>query len=200
MVRVRFVSGPVVKREIDSGEPFDLAISITPVIDALVKEAKLDANTSVAVAYAGVGVGVRAGAPKPDISTVGSFRKALLQATSVAHSAEGASGDYFTSLLKQLGIAEQMKPKLRPMSPDLLARAIPGGQAEMIVVTMSVIVAGAAELVGPVPKEVQFYNSFAAGIGTKAAQSNAARGLLNALTSPTAAKVITPAGMSPGKP
>jgi molybdate transport system substrate-binding protein len=102
----RFVSGPVVKREIDAGQPFDLAVSITPVIDSLVKEGKIVAATRADVAYAGIGVGVRAGAPKPDIGSTESFRSALLNAKSVAHSAEGASGDYFSGLLARLGIAE----------------------------------------------------------------------------------------------
>jgi molybdate transport system substrate-binding protein len=199
-VVAQFVSGPVVKREIDGGKPFDLAVSITPVIDNLVKEGKIVAATRADVAYAGVGVGVRAGAPKPDIGTVDAFRKALLNAKSVAHSAEGASGDYFRGLLGRLGIAEQMKPKLRPMSPAALVKAVPSGAAEMIVVTMSVIVGGAAELVGPVPAELQFYNRFAAGVGAKARQPDAAKTLLDALTSPRASAAIKAAGMSPGKP
>jgi molybdate transport system substrate-binding protein len=189
-----------VKREIDTGQPFDVAVSITPVIDALVKEGKIVAATRADVAYAGVGVGVRVGASKPDISTIEAFRSALLNAKSVAHSAEGASGDYFKGLLARLGIAEQMKPKLRPMSPDALAKAVPGGEAEMIVVTMSVIVGGAAELVGPVPAELQFYNGFAAGVSANAEQAEAARGLLKALTAPEAAAAIRAAGMAPGKP
>ena len=196
----RFVSGPVVKREIDRGQAFDLAVSITPVIDALVKEGKIAAATRADVAYAGVGVGVRSGAPKPDVGTVEAFRNALLNAKSVAHSAEGASGDYFRGVLARLGIADQMQPKLRPMSPDALVKAVPSGAAEMIVVTMSVIVGGAAELVGPVPAELQFYNRFAAGVGVQAKVADAAKRLLAALTAPTAAAAIKAAGMEPGTP
>jgi ABC-type molybdate transport system substrate-binding protein len=93
-----------------------------------------------------------------------------------------------------------MKAKLRPLPPDALAKAVPSGVADMIVVTMSVIVAGAAELVGPVPAELQFYNSFAAGVGAKAKEAEAARGLLAALTAPKAAATIKAAGMAPGAP
>jgi molybdate transport system substrate-binding protein len=63
----KFLSGPGVKREIDAGETFDLTVSITPVIDALIKEGKLVADTRADVAYGSLGLGVRAGAPKPDI-------------------------------------------------------------------------------------------------------------------------------------
>jgi molybdate transport system substrate-binding protein len=196
----KFVSGPVVKREIDAGEMFDVAISITPVIDALVKENRLAADSKVDVAYSGVGVGVRAGAPKPHIATVDAFKRALLNVSSVAHSAEGASGTYFNNLLERLGIADEMKPKLRPMAPAALARAIPAGDAEMIVVTMSVIVAGAAELVGPVPAELQFYNSFAGGVAAEARQAEPARALLRFIVAPAAVPVLKAKGMEPGAP
>jgi molybdate transport system substrate-binding protein len=199
-ISAKYVSGPVVKREIDSGASYDVAISITPVIDALIKEGKLIEATRADVAFATVGVGVRAGAPKPDISTVESFKQALLNAKSVAHSATGASGDHFKSILRRLGITEQMQPKLRPMSADVIAQAVPSGQAEMIVVTASVILVPGAELVGPVPAELQFYNRFAAAVGNTSSHTQNGRALINLLTSPAVAPVFRSHGMEPGIP
>jgi molybdate transport system substrate-binding protein len=197
----KFVSGAVVKREIDAGETFDLAIAITPGIDALIKEGKIVAGTRADVAYALVGVGVRAGAPKPDIGSVEAFKRALLNAKSVAHSAEGASGTYFKGLLERLGIAEEMKPKVKPRSGDALAKAVPSGEADMIVLTISLILSyDGVQLVGPVPSEVQFYNRFAAGVGTNAREAEAAKALLKFITSPAAVPVIKAKGMEPGTP
>ncbi len=196
----KFVSGPVVKREIDAGEPFDLAISITPVIDDLTKEGKIVAATRADVAYAGVGVGVRAGAPKPDISSTEAFKRTLLNAKSVAHSAEGASGVYFKNLLERLGIVEEMKPKLKPMSGDVLAQAVPRGEAEMIISSISDIIAGGTVLVGPLPSELQLYIRFAAGVGTNAKEAEAAKALIQFLTAPAAVPVIKAKGMEPGTP
>ncbi len=199
-VVAKFVSGPHVKSEVDAGRSFDVAISITPVINELVKDGKLIAATRVDVAYAPIGVGVRAGAPKPDISTVESFKRALLAAKSVAHSATGASGDHFQSILQRLGIADEMKPKLRPMPAGSIAQAVPSGQAEMIVVTASVILVPGAELVGPVPKELQFYNRFAAGVGLQSKDQSGAKDLLALLTSPASAAAYKTHGMVPGIP
>ena len=196
----KFVSGPVVKREIDAGERFDVAISITPVIDSLIKEGKIVAATRADVAFAGLGVGVRAGAPKPDIGSVDAFKRALLNAKSVAHSSEGASGDYFKGLLERLAISEQMKPKLKPMPADRIAQAVPTGEAEMIVVTMSVIVGSGAEPVGLIPSELQFYNRFAAGVGASAKEPEAAKALIKFCTAPAAAPAIIAKGMTPGAP
>ena len=195
-----FVSGPVVKNRIDEGASFDVAVSITPVIDALIKEGKLSDETRADVAYAVVGVGVRAGAPKPDISTVVGFRQALLNANSVAHSAAGASGDHFKSVLKRLGIAEQMAPKLRPMPAETIAQAVPHGHAEMIVVTASVILVPGVDYVGPIPAELQFYNTFAASVGSRTGEKVAARALITLLTSPQALPTLSKHGMQPGLP
>jgi molybdate transport system substrate-binding protein len=195
-----FVSGPIVKREIDGGKPFDVAVSITPVIDGLIADGKLRRESRADVGFAVVGVGVRAGTAKPDISTVAAFRQALLNVNSVAHSASGASGDHFKKVLQQLGIAEQMQPKLRPMSADTIAQAVPSGQAEMIVVTASVILVPDVDFVGPVPAELQFYNTFAAGVGAQAENKAAAQALITLLTSAKTVPVLKAHGMEPGLP
>jgi molybdate transport system substrate-binding protein len=195
-----FVSGPVVKERIDRGERFDLAISITPVIDALIADGKLSRTTRADIGYAPVAVGVRAGAPKPSVETVEQFRDALLNAKSVAHSATGASGDHFKSLLVRLGIAEQIKPKLRPMPADRIAQAVPSGEAEMIVVTMPVIMVPGMDLVAPIPKELQFYNSFAGAVLSEAGEPAAAAEFLRVLNGPAAPRVMESKGMHPGKP
>jgi molybdate transport system substrate-binding protein len=196
----KFVSGPIVKREIDAGETADLAISATPVVDALIKEGKLVPGARADVAYAGVGVGVRAGATTPDIGSVEAFKRALLNAQSVAHSAEGPSGVHFRGLLDRLGIAEEMKPKLKPMSGDALAKAVPSGQAEMIISSMPDVIAEGIVPVGPLPAELQSYIRFAAGVGSNAREAEAARTLIKFLTSPAAVPVIKAKGMEPGTP
>lgn len=196
----KYVSGPTVKEEIDSGGSFDLALSITPVIEALIAEGKLVAGTRADLAYAVVGVGVRAGAPKPDISTVEHLRRALLNAKSIAHSATGASGEHFKNMIARLGITDELKPKLQPMPADRIAQAVPNGEAEMIVVTMSVIMAPGMEVVGPLPAELQFYNKFAGAIAADARQRDAAAALLQFFASPSAAPVIKAKGLYPGVP
>src|SRR5438067_8110079 len=121
----KFVSGPLVKREVETGEAYDVAISVTPVIDDLAKAGRIDASTQVSVAYSGLGVGVRAGAHRPDIGSVEAFKRALLAAGSVTYDKDGAAGKYFVELLQRLGIAEPMQAKLRPRSLDNLYDAVP---------------------------------------------------------------------------
>ena len=196
----KFVSGPMVKREIDAGETFDVAISITPVIEALIEEGKLVAGTRADIAYAGVGLGVRAGAPKPDIRSVDAFKRTLLSAKSVAYSTDGAGGTYFRGLLDRLGIAEEMKVKLEPMTDDILARALPSGEAEMIVGAVPNVMEFGADLVGPLPLELQIYIPFTAGVSATAKEPEAAKALIHLLTAPAGVAVIRAKGMEASFP
>lgn len=199
-LHIKLTPGPVVKRDIDAGEPFDVAVTITPAIEALVKDGKLVPGSKLDVAYSGIGVGIKHGAPKPDIGSVEGFKRTLLQAKSVAHAAQGQSGIYFKNLLERLGIADQMRPKLKPLPPEGFAPAIASGDAELLVVTIPLIIGGAAELVGPVPADIQFYNSFAGGVSAGAKQPEAAAAFLKMLTSAEVEPVLKANGMERGAP
>jgi hypothetical protein len=84
------------------------------------------------------------------------------------------------------------------MSPDDYSRALSTGEVEMVVVTISIIIATGAELVGPVPTELQFYNSFAAGVATDTRQAEIAKELI--VTSPASGAVFKANGMEAGAP
>ena len=113
-VSVHFDVNPDVARKINAGEAFDVAILNPPVLDELIKKGRVVADTRSVLGRAGIGVVVRAGAPRPDVSTVEGFRRALLGAKAVAYPGEGASGKYFVSVVDKLGLTAQMKPKMRP--------------------------------------------------------------------------------------
>ena len=63
-------------------------------------------------AKSGTGLAVRKGAAKPDISSVDAFRKTLLGVKSIGYST-GLSGVYMLSVFEKLGIAEQVKDRLK---------------------------------------------------------------------------------------
>src|SRR5882762_6322610 len=65
----QFNSSKAIRDKIQSGEPFDVAILTTDIIDDLIKQGKIAAGTRTDIARTGMGVGVRAGATKPDVST-----------------------------------------------------------------------------------------------------------------------------------
>jgi molybdate transport system substrate-binding protein len=147
-------------------------------------------------------VGVRKGAPRPDISTPEAFKRTLLSAKSVAYSGDGSSGRYFIDLLERLGIAEDMKAKLKPQpTGNSPAQAVATGQAEMAVTGIAIILAvPGAELVGSLPSELQSYVLFTGGVGVAAKEAEAGRALLNFLTTPEAAAAFKARGVEPVVP
>ena len=197
-VSIQFEVNPAVKRRIEAGEAFDAAVLNPPVLDDLIRQGRIAADTRAVIGRSGIGVAVRAGAPRPDISTVAAFTRTLLAASSVAYPGEGASGKYFAGLVDRLGIGPQMKPKMRPMPAEYNVEGVARGEVEMVVVVASRIsgVPG-VELVGPIPQELQTWIGFTAGVGSGAREPGAAREMLRFFTAPAAASVLRAMGVEP---
>ena len=195
---VEFAVNPQTRAKIEAGQPFDVAILNPPVLDALIKQGRIAAGTRAVLGRAGIGVGIREGASKPDISTVDAFKRVLLSSKSVAYPGEGASGKYFVSVVERLGIAAEMKPKMRPMPAEYNVEMVASGEAEMVVVVASRIsgVRG-VQLVGGIPQELQTWIGFTAGVGSAAREPQAARAMLRFFTAPDSAAVLRAHGVEP---
>jgi len=199
---VRYEFGPVLNREIESGGAvFDVAI-LSLDVAGLVRQGKIVEGTRTVLGRTGIGVGVRRGASKPDISTAEAFKRTLLNAKSVAYSQEGSSGLYFIGLIERLGIAEEMKPKLRPQPGTVpTAQAVVTGDAEIVVVGAALVyLVSGAELVGWLPGELQSYVVFTGGVSATAKEPETARALLDFMTTPEAAATLKAKGLEPVKP
>jgi molybdate transport system substrate-binding protein len=198
---VRYEFGPVLSREIEAGEVFDVAI-LSLDVEGLVKQGKIAAGTRVVLGRTGIGVGVRRGAPKPDISTTEAFKRALLNAKSVAYSGEGSSGLYVLGLLERLGITEEMRAKLKPQPPVIpTAQAVTTGEAEIVVVGVALILlVPDAELVGWLPPELQSYVIFTGGLSATAREPEGGRALLNFLVTPETRAMLKANGVEPDAP
>jgi molybdate transport system substrate-binding protein len=195
---VEFAVNPETKAKILAGQPFDIAILNPPVLDDLIKRERIAAQTRTVIGRAGIGVGVREGAPKPDISSVEAFKRTLLSAKSVAYPAEGASGKYFASLVNRLGIAAEMKPRMRPASAAYNVEMVASGEADLVVVVASRIsgVPG-VQLVGRIPQELQTWIGFTAGLSSRPREPQAARAMLRFFRTPEAAAVLKTNGVEP---
>lgn len=197
---IKFVDGPAVKGEIDAGAALDVVVSLSPAMDDLVAQGKIVAATRANIARRGVGVGVAVGAPKPDIGSVEAVKRTLLAAKTVAHSSGGSAGVYFKSLLDRLGIAEQMKAKLKPMPGSTAAETIVNGEADLLVAGNAETMVPGVQPVGLLPPELQDYIMFAAGVVAGTPQLEAAKALLKFLKTPEAGLVIKAKGMEPVVP
>ena len=187
-----------IMRQIESGAAFDVVIITRKAIDDLVRQGKILPDTSVDIGRSGLGVSVRKGAPKPDISTVESFKRTMLGAKSVIRSTEGTSGLYFETLLNRLGIADEMKEKIRLGPSGRVAEFVARGEVEIAVQQVSELlpVIG-ADFVGPFPSELQLFTVFSAGVNAVSKEPKAAKALVDFLTAPTSASIIKAKGLEP---
>lgn len=166
-------------------------------IDDLIKQGKVAADMRTAFARTGLAVAVAKGTPKPDISTIENFRRALLNAKAVAYSKEGGTGTSFLEVLNQLGLAEEMQPKLKPYGAP--RDAIQKGEVDMLVTGMGpAMETPASAYLGGLPSEIQRYVSFTAGVSAATKHPDAARALLRFLMSPDAAAVFKAKGLEQG--
>ena len=183
-------------RRANAGERFDLLISASSTVDAWIREGRVIAGTRTDISQSGIGVAVRAGAPKPDISSVDAFKRALLEAKSIAYLRVG-SGIYTAALLERLGIADAVTPKVIRPDSDIVAELVAKGTVELgIVVITQILTTSGVDLVGPFPSEIQSYIVFTAGIGAQSDKPAAARQLIEFLRGPTAIPVIAAQGMT----
>ena len=193
--------GALMKR-IEAGESFDVVVMTPETVDKLTGGGKVISGSRTNLARVGVGVMVKTGANKPDISTVEAFKKALLEAKSVSFidpASGGSSGIYMERLLERLGISDQVKPKEKLKQGGYVADYVESGQAELGIHQISEILPhGGVTLVGPLPKEIQNYTVYAAGIGAGTKEGAAAKALIASLVGPSAQALFKSKGMEPG--
>jgi molybdate transport system substrate-binding protein len=185
-------------QRMDAGEAFDILISGVPGgIDDLVRRGKVIADTRTALVRSGIGMEVRAGAPKPDISSVDAFKRALLNAKSIGYLPAG-SGAYIAEMLEQLGIADAIKAKVTRPKTDIVSEMVARGELEigMVVITQILTTPG-VDFVGPLPPELQHYVEFVAGVSANSKVRPGAMELLKFLKGPIAVPVIRSQGMEP---
>ena len=198
-VATQFAPAADLKARIDKGEAFDVAILTAALMDDLAKMSRIAVGSRIDVARAGAGVAIRKGAPKPDLTSAESFKRALLQAKSVAYVGTGATGATMRRIFERFGIVEEMKAKTKLLSGVSAAEAVARGDAELgFTVISEILPVAGAELAGPLPPEVQVYLVFPAAGAASAREPEAALQFLRYLKTPEAAKVIRAKGMEPG--
>ena len=150
------------------------------------------------LARSGIGMAVRAGAAKPDISTVDALRRTLLQATSIAYSAS-VSGRYLTTeLFQKLGIAEQVTAKSRRIEGERVGAVVARGEVEIgFQQTSELLPVPGIDYVGPLPSEVQRVSVFSAGVAAHSRNAAAATSLIRYLASTEASAAVARTGLEP---
>lgn len=181
------------------GEITDIVIVADALQRQLITEGLVMAEGLTPVACSSIGLAVRAGAPKPDLSSVDALRRTLLQAKSIAYSAS-VSGQYLTTeLCQRLGIADEVLAKSRFIGGgERTGAVVARGEAEIAFQQMSELlpVPGIAHIT-PLPPEVQKVSVFSAGVAASTRNAELAHKVIRFLASAEAAPAITQSGLHP---
>jgi molybdate transport system substrate-binding protein len=206
VVAISFNSSGEIVKSVDSGKTVDLVIIHRSAFERIVATKRVMASSITDIATSSIGVAVNKGAPKPDISSTEAFKKAILNAKSIAcpdPAREGASGMYIAALFERLGIAEALKSKLVLSSIPENENAMPGylvatGKAEIALHQMQELLAvPGIDIVGPLPEEIQATFLFAAGVIINSKKANKAKALIQFLGTADAKAIIKMKGMEP---
>ena len=186
---------------IRGGEPVDVVFIAANTMDDLAKEGLVVAASRVDIARSSIGVAVRAGAKRPDISSVDALKQTLLNARSIAISAQ-LSGQYLTNeLLPQMGIAGQVMPKITRVETEPVGNVVARGEAEIGIQQISELSAvKGVDLVGPFPAAVQRVSTFAVAIASQSKNRSGAQALIDLVTSAEGAAVLRQTGLDPIPP
>jgi molybdate transport system substrate-binding protein len=189
--------GPnAISAQLGRGVPADVVIMSREGLDELKADGKIVAGTDVDLGRTPLGVSVRAGAPKPDISSVDAFKRLLLRAKSITFPSS-TTGIYMTStLFPRLGIASELAGKITNTGVAAVAK----GDAEIAIQPVSEILhAPGTDFVGTLPKEIQYVSVFSTAVVASSKRPDLAKRLTTFLVSESATKAIRKSGMEPLK-
>ena len=203
-----FLSGGGTKQKVVRGGAFDVAILQPPYPEVLASGNVVESSATPFASVA-VGVAVKKGSPKPDISTPEAAKKTLLAAKSISSpdaSTGAAAGVSINEMLKKMGIDEQIEPKLKRVKGkgpggagggDVAMAMVADGEVAIGMTFLSEMNDPGIDRVGALPREISPRTALVGFVSTHAENLEAAKALLQYLSSPAAAAVYKAIGMEP---
>src|SRR5262245_37960089 len=178
-IAVTWASTNALLNEIKGGAGGDVAVLTAEAVDELIAQGKAVAGSRVDLARSRIGVAVRKSAKRPDIASPEALKRALIAASSVAHSKTGLSGLYFPTVLARLGIADAIKSKIVIPDPGIpVGEVVAKGEAEIGIQQISELLPVAGiEIVGPLPEPLQKITTFSGGVLVAAKEPSLAEAL-----------------------
>jgi molybdate transport system substrate-binding protein len=198
-VRIQFATAPLIERRLSVGEPPDVLIASSGLMNDQLRRGKVDAETHSFIGRVAVGVTVRAGTLDPDIATVDRFKQSLLGADSIVYN-QASVGVYLERLFDLLGIGDQLRTKTtRYSGMGQVVEHLMGGKGNEIgfgtITEIRQFEPKGLRLVGPLPEQVQNSTAYSAAVMTDAPEGEVARDFVRYLGTPAAKATFTAAGI-----
>jgi molybdate transport system substrate-binding protein len=190
----------LLERRLNSGGPADLITSNPGAIDELIRKGQVVSGTVTPFVFAGLGLSVRAGAPKPDISTVEAYKATLLNAKSIGYS-RGCSGTHAAEGIAELGLAEALRAKTVFTGGGPVVESLARGDFEIGIQQTNIMVgAPGTEYIGALPGFLNKPCPSSVALMMASKEPETARAMIKFMTSPQAAPLLRKTHVEPAEP
>jgi len=190
-------SGPkTIKAQLASGVTADVVILSREGLAELIAQNNIIQGSDVDLAQAPLGLAVPAGNTKPDISTTKAFADAIVKAKKIVVPGS-TSGIYLVQeLFPKLGISKQISVQITERGAQATAILAERGANIAVQPSSELVNISGIDYVGALPDSIQLIQTFAAAIIIHSPNQEAAKKLIEYLSSPTAAGAIKSGGMT----
>ncbi len=190
--------GPqTIAAQLARGVSADVVILSREGLGELIAANRITAGTDVDLARVPLGVAVRVGTPRPDVSSVESFKRAILGAKTIAVP-ESTSGIWLrTDLFPRLGIAGTINVKATPRGSGATEMVAAGGADIAVMPVSEILHAAGVDFAGSLPPEIQLVQVFSAAVVAGSQETENCKRLIEFFASTRAAEAIRKSGMEP---
>jgi molybdate transport system substrate-binding protein len=197
-VVIHSMGGVEAARRIRAGEPTDVIILASNVMEQLEAEGHIVSGSRADFARSGIAMAVRAGAVRPSIDDEESVKQAMLRARKVCYST-GPSGDHLRRLWQRWGILDVISERAVQAPAGVpVGTILASGEADLGFQQLSELLhAPGVDIIGPLPPEIQALTGFSAGLSSSSSQLKQAGYLVAYLASPEAEAAKRRHGMEP---
>ena len=189
-IEANFGAVGAMREKLLAGVPCDLIVLSEKIIDELAGQKRVDAASRAALGRVDTGIAVPEIDQKPDIADAEALRRALSRARGIylPDPERATAGIHFANVLRQLGILDQVRPRLRPYPNGATAmRAMAdAGEPDLIGCTQisEILYTSGVALVGALPSEFALSTVYSAAVCRDAAEPALARAFAKVLAGP----------------
>jgi molybdate transport system substrate-binding protein len=176
-----------------AGDPCDVIVLTATMIDALIAESRVVAASKVDLGRVLTGIAVPSSQAKPDVSAAGALSASLSSADGIylPDPERATAGIHFTNVLRELGIYDALRDRLRPhpngaVAMRAMADASAAGERNLIGCTQvtEINYTEGVRLAGVLPDEFELATMYAAGVCRGSSSPELAREFVRLLGGP----------------
>ena len=175
-IQARFGAVGAMKEALLAGEPCDVMVVTAAMIDSLVAQGRMRAGSTAGLGRVRTGVAVQRGAVHPDVATPDGLKAALLAASAIyfPDPVRATAGIHFANVMQQLGIHDQLQPRLRTYPAGAIAMREMAASKDVGLIgctqVTEILYTEGVELVGVLPAVFELATGYTAAISSHCAQ------------------------------